>query len=70
MRVSWNEINCVECGACVAQCPTGALEIDGATWAVRFEKARCAGCERCVPACSYGALGVIEQREELLEKCG
>jgi ferredoxin len=47
---------CVDCGACVGQCASGALATDPATFEVRFRAELCRACERCLDACGYGAL--------------
>lgn len=46
---------CINCGACYAACPEGALTMseDGIR---RFDVARCTTCGRCVEACCAAAL--------------
>ncbi len=48
--------HCVNCTACTAVCPTGALKVEKATGEVEFEPSLCIICESCIPTCSYGAL--------------
>ena len=55
----WDESLCVHCTACVGLCPSGALNVDGASYDVRYSESDCIGCELCVRACSYGALESI-----------
>ena len=48
--VNWDR--CTQCGACVAQCPTGALFIaDRKTMKVDFDPAKCIACELCIKPC-------------------
>jgi len=48
--VNWDE--CIQCGACVAQCPTKALFIkDRKTMEVDFDPAKCIACEFCIRPC-------------------
>ncbi len=51
--------SCVDCGACTAVCPTGALEFDK-DWTLNYEEDRCILCLACVPACPVRA---IQERE-------
>ncbi|MFO8073201.1 MAG: 4Fe-4S binding protein [Polyangia bacterium] len=53
---------CVHCGACVGQCRSGALTVEGRERRVGFHPERCVACELCVPACSYGALELLGER--------
>lgn len=53
---------CVNCGMCVADCNTRALEMDGSTRMPRFvedgEK-RCFKCQHCLAICPTGALSIF-----------
>lgn len=49
---------CTHCGACVGQCPTGALAVDPTTWRVALDSEKCIACQYCVPACPYRAISV------------
>ncbi len=49
---------CVQCGACTAVCPTGALSIQRPEMAVVFDQKKCSICELCVPACPPRAMKV------------
>jgi len=49
---------CTHCGACVGQCPTGALYVEADTRHVVLDSEKCIACQQCVPACPYGAIFV------------
>ena len=49
---------CTHCGACVGQCPSGALCVDPATRKVYMDSEKCIACQQCVPACPYRAISV------------
>ncbi len=51
--------SCVDCGACTAVCPTGALELNR-DWTLAYEEDKCILCLACVPACPVRA---IRERE-------
>ncbi len=46
--------------ACVANCPSGALEKDDKTGVVAADHSICTGCGTCVTACPYGAPSLHE----------
>jgi NAD-dependent dihydropyrimidine dehydrogenase PreA subunit len=55
--VDWNR--CIQCSACVAQCPTGALFIaDKKTMKVDFDPAKCIACELCIKPCPVRCIEV------------
>lgn len=57
IRVNWDK--CVQCGACVAICPTEALYIkDRNTMEVAFEPEKCIACELCIRPCPPRAIEV------------
>ena len=57
IRVNWDE--CVQCGACVAICPTDALYIkDKKTMEVAFDADKCIACELCIRPCPPRAIEV------------
>ncbi|MFO7899270.1 MAG: 4Fe-4S binding protein [Planctomycetota bacterium] len=49
---------CTHCGACVGQCPTGALYVQPGTREVALDSEKCIACRHCVPACPYQAIFV------------
>lgn len=51
-----NRYRCGYCGACVAVCPVGAIELIE-TWIEIAEN--CTECGICVDVCPIGALGVL-----------
>lgn len=53
---------CVECGACVGQCNTGALSVDEKTYAVALDDELCSACGLCVDACAFSAIFAIGER--------
>jgi ferredoxin len=53
-----NEERCTHCGACLAVCPTSALELDPATMRVEFDEDECVACELCVKACPPRAMEI------------
>lgn len=50
-RVSFNHDECINCGACVAVCYSGALQMDAGTMELNFDKDKCTVCELCTTAC-------------------
>ncbi|HIJ19692.1 MAG TPA: 4Fe-4S binding protein [Deltaproteobacteria bacterium] len=53
-----NELECIQCGACTAVCPTGALHIKRPEMEVLFDREQCSACEWCVAACPVHAMEV------------
>ena len=49
---------CTHCGACVGQCPTGALFVEERDRTVALDSEKCIACQQCVPACPYQAIQV------------
>jgi len=58
-NVLWDQARCVHCGACVGQCPSGALTADPSSRETCFAHERCIACELCIPSCGYGALASV-----------
>ena len=50
-RINFNHDDCINCGACVAVCYSGALKIAGETMELSFDKNMCTVCELCTTAC-------------------
>jgi len=57
--VSVDQDVCVDCGACVSLCPTGALTLSK-DFSLKFDEDKCVMCEICVPACPMRAIKVRE----------
>ncbi len=55
--VKLSEKRCVHCGACVGQCPTGALHVTD-EFEVKLDSAKCIACGHCAIACSFDAVDV------------
>jgi pyruvate formate lyase activating enzyme len=66
-QLVWYNVRCLGARACLAACPTGALELTPA--GMRIDRERCSPCDLCVGACPSAALEVIGRQwtpEELL----
>jgi len=48
---------CMDCGACLSLCPTGALRLKK-DYSVELDEDKCILCEMCVPACPVRAIKV------------
>ena len=48
--------NCAACGACVAVCPFGAIELDEIKRLAVVNEALCKGCGACAATCRSGAI--------------
>ncbi len=58
--------NCAACGACVAVCPFGAIEIDESKRVAVVNEALCKGCGACSATCRSGAIDLRGFRDEQL----
>ncbi|MCK8604250.1 NIL domain-containing protein [Desulfoferrobacter suflitae] len=58
-EVNRRQERCIECGACVSICPSGALAVERPTMHVSFFGDKCIACELCVPACPYKAMEIL-----------
>lgn len=47
--------NCVKCGLCVKNCPSGCIDIDSGT----LDNERCIRCLNCVSLCPRGSIGFV-----------
>ena len=63
-------LTCRQCekAACMASCPSGALQRDPRTHAVVVDEDLCAGCRSCVVACPFGCMHFNELRQ-VAAKC-
>ncbi len=52
-----DEEECVDCGACTAVCPSGALTMNKQD-ELQFDKDKCLVCELCIKACPIGVIDV------------
>jgi ferredoxin len=52
---------CVNCGACEAACPQGAIIC------TKVKKEKCIGCDRCWKVCSRGAISFVPEEKDLRE---
>ncbi|MHC4310595.1 MAG: 4Fe-4S binding protein [Planctomycetota bacterium] len=58
--------SCAACGACVAVCPFGAIEIDEEEHAAVVNEALCKGCGACSATCRSGGIDLRGFRDEQL----
>jgi L-aspartate semialdehyde sulfurtransferase ferredoxin len=52
--ILWREDGCIDCGACIGVCFSGALELDPASARLELKRELCIGCGLCVKACPFG----------------
>ena len=55
--VHLREDRCTHCGACIGQCPSGALTMT-AEYEVKLDPKKCIACGHCAIACTYDAVDV------------
>lgn len=55
-----NTSRCVACGACIKDCPRGAIEIIKGCYASVNTK-QCVGCGICQQICPAGSIDLVEQ---------
>ncbi len=55
-KVGYLRARCVDCGACAAHCPTGALTIGNPEWKLGYDDSLCTACGACAPSCMRDAL--------------
>lgn len=66
-RISMACNHCTD-AACVANCPTGAMQKDSDTGIVWTDPEVCIGCKTCQTVCPYGAPSYLEA-EGIMSKC-
>lgn len=52
-----DEEECIDCGACTAVCPSGALSMNSND-ELAFDKDKCLVCELCIPACPIKVIDI------------
>ncbi|MBE0466593.1 MAG: 4Fe-4S binding protein [Candidatus Desulforudis sp.] len=71
-KIEFQAHNCVFCGECERQCPTGAIFLDTRweqpdasepTWYRVFDPCGCILCGVCIEACVYEALNLGDRHE-------
>ena len=56
-----NDTNkCVDCGACIALCPTSAISFNK-DWSINVDGEKCIRCRVCVEACPLRSLSIQEE---------
>lgn len=50
---------CIDCGACIALCPTNAISFTE-DWSIKVEGDKCIRCGACVEACPLRSLSIQE----------
>jgi NAD-dependent dihydropyrimidine dehydrogenase PreA subunit len=50
-----DENKCMGCGACIEECPAGAISLNDQGIAV-VDKEKCTGCGKCAKACPVEAI--------------
>ncbi len=51
---------CAACGACMDECPRGAIEILQGCYA-SVNEAMCLGCGKCAAICPAGAIEIMDR---------
>jgi len=54
-EIKKDDERCVNCGACVGVCPSGAQECMS-DFTVKFDRDKCVLCQACILACSFDAM--------------
>jgi ferredoxin len=62
--LTWEEENCVHCGACTSVCPSRALTIDAPDYILAYDKEKCLICGLCVKACPMRILHLAQREPE------
>lgn len=50
---------CVDCGVCIAPCPTGAISMNQDDMKVEFDLSKCVVCGLCAEICPYHAVEIV-----------
>ena len=68
MPIKINKETCVGCGACVAQCPFGALSlVDNCAF---VEETKCKFCGKCATVCPCEAITVVKEEMKVQDDLG
>lgn len=59
--ITWDENECVECGACVSVCPTKVFSMDS-EFSLHVEESKCIQCATCVDMCPHNALSLANNK--------
>ncbi len=62
-----NDDSCIDCGACTAVCPTGALYVDRSDFNVVYDQKKCSVCLMCMPVCPVRCFNVSLLGEAFFE---
>ena len=62
MKYKINKSKCAGCGACVSNCPQGAITI-GEDGKAEIDLEKCVGCGRCKEICPLDAVEEIKEQE-------
>lgn len=54
--INRSQESCVDCGACVGVCPSGALTLERPAMKVALDADKCVACGECVKACPVRAI--------------
>ena len=54
--------SCVACGACLKECPRGAISIHKGCYAA-VDNENCVGCGKCAKICPANAISVVHREE-------
>ena len=65
-EVSRNDEKCIQCGSCIAVCPTKALYIIRPEMKIDFDNRKCSMCELCVTTCPTRAMAVDIKKDQAL----
>ena len=50
-----DQASCIQCGACEAECPEGAISVQ-ADGSYMIDAAKCEDCAKCVDVCPTGSI--------------
>ncbi len=62
--LTWNEDECVHCGACTSVCPSRALTIKAPEYILTFDKEKCLVCGLCIKACPLNIIHMSHHDNE------